>query len=238
MSNKNKKFDLIFSLGGSCASASQLKYRNLRYCSLPFDYFFTNNEETFTKLIECFKDDFKQFFLQKNLAELTGAERGNDNSGCVQYKDIYTGYRAIHLFKKPAIDEKEYNRVKKVLNRRINRLYKLLFASKQVMILLDTNHNVNISILEELIKLLKEKFCIEHIILNFVQFESKISELECIGDINIYKLTRERNFYDFAMTNYIWSFLDNIKVKKYNDIQLNLFKFPILTLKKIKKGLA
>lgn len=126
MGNKNKKFDLIFSIGGSCASASQLKYRNLRYCSLLFDWFFTRSEMPFLRLCECFKSDFKDFFLQKNLVELFGDERGKDSGGHFQCKDTYSENRAIHLFNKPASDNSEYKRVKKILNNRIKRLYKLI----------------------------------------------------------------------------------------------------------------
>ena len=39
-----KEYDLIFSLGGSCAAACQLDRRKLRFCSLPLDYTFYKNE--------------------------------------------------------------------------------------------------------------------------------------------------------------------------------------------------
>lgn len=52
-----KYFDLMFSIGGSCASASQLKNRGFRFTSLPFDWLTTfNPNDTFTlqKEIEIF----------------------------------------------------------------------------------------------------------------------------------------------------------------------------------------
>ena len=93
---KTEKFDLFVSLGGNCAAAMQLKRRNLRRFSLPFDYFFFNNENEYNKVLNAFKTDFNDCFQEKNFVELVGNERGS--SDIFQYKDLISGYRIIHLF--------------------------------------------------------------------------------------------------------------------------------------------
>lgn len=49
MPTDNKEHDLIVSLGGNCAAALQLKRRNLRLFSLPFDYLAMKDERDIPK---------------------------------------------------------------------------------------------------------------------------------------------------------------------------------------------
>ena len=92
-----EKFDMIISLGGSCAAATQMTGRALRAYSLPFDWTFTSDYRPVEYFSEGLKDKFKNLCLKKNLEELKGSERGDERFK-FQYKDNYTGYRFIHLF--------------------------------------------------------------------------------------------------------------------------------------------
>lgn len=77
---ETREYDLIFSLGGSCAAACQLKQRGLRPCSLPLDYtFFWHSAKPLRMLAKCLDENFSHFLLKENLEELKGKERGADH---------------------------------------------------------------------------------------------------------------------------------------------------------------
>ena len=105
-----EKYDLIFSLGGSCATAKQLKMNGLRNASYPFDWLFCLNDRHLKYLIKAFQTDFHDWLLYENLRELTTEERGD--SKCFQYCDEAIGYNFIHDFHKPKEDITEYTEVK------------------------------------------------------------------------------------------------------------------------------
>lgn len=237
MSGK-KKFNLILSLGGSCFAAHNIQYRNLRYCSMPFDWFFIRSEVPIIRLAECFKNDFKDFMKQENLVELVGDERGDDNNGHYQYKDTYSEYRTIHAFNKPATDNNEYKRVKKVIDKRINRMYKLLQKSKSVMLVLDSRCDVHFETLLNLKNIIKEKFNIEHIEIHHIQFGANENMNDCNDDIYMYKVARNLNNYDISKTNYEWNFLDDIELESLFAYKIKLFNIELLKIDRIKKGFS
>lgn len=234
--NEKKQFNIIISLGGSCCTAHNIRYRNLRYCSMPFDWLFIKNETPISKLIDCFNNNFKEFMQQKNLVELVGDERGTDCAGHYQYKDLFTEYRTIHDFKKPANDNKEFNRVKKIYDRRIKKMYNYLNKSQSVMFVIDSNCPISITILQELRETIKTKFHIEYVEIHSLQFESHTDEEICSEGVYIQKITRKRNSYDIEKTNYEWKFLDNIILKTLTSINICIRNFPLLVIDKIKKG--
>lgn len=238
MSINTKKFNLILSLGGSCFAAHNIQYRNLRYCSMPFDWLFIKDETPIIKLEECFRNDFKDFMKQENLVELQGDEKGYDDNGHYQYKDSYTQYRTIHAFNKPATDDKEYKRVKKIINKRISRMYNFLHKSEAVMLVLDSSCDVNFDTLLKLKNTIKEKFNIKHIEIHHIQFATNEDLINHNDDIYIYKIKRARNNYDIAKTNYEWNFLDDIELDSLTAFRVKIFGFELLKIDKIKKGFS
>lgn len=74
ITDKNE-YDLIVSLGGNCAAALQLKRRNLRLFSFPFDYLAMQDGRGVNYLAEGFLTDFSNFMLKNNLKELNDEEK-------------------------------------------------------------------------------------------------------------------------------------------------------------------
>lgn len=234
----NKKFDLIISLGGSCCSAHNIQYRNLRYCSMPFDWLFIKDEIPIIKLEECFRNDFKDFMKQENLVELVGDERGNDDNGHYQYKDTYTLYHTIHAFNKPASDNQEYKRVKKIIDKRIARMYSMLKKSKSVMLVVDSHYNIRYETLFKLKETVKEKFNIENIEIHHLQYSADENINSSENNVHIHKITRGTNIYDIAKTNFEWNFLDDIELNSLTAHKLQIGNFKLLIIDRIKKGFA
>ena len=64
------KYDLICSLGGSCAAAHNLRIRGLRNAAYPFDWTYFTSDEAIYQLAEGFKNKFEKYMLKENLVEL------------------------------------------------------------------------------------------------------------------------------------------------------------------------
>lgn len=135
-------YDLIFSLGGSCATASQLNKRELRFCSLPLDYvFFSHSGTAIRNLADAFDNGFQYFLLKENLRELKEDERGRE-SDKMQYIDTATQYKWIHHFQRSIEEAGAYNQVKEKIDRRIKRLLSFLAQSNRVLAILDTAFDI------------------------------------------------------------------------------------------------
>lgn len=109
-------YDYVISLGDSCQVAHQLNRLGLRYASYPFDWLFTWESGTITKAIN---NDFEGWLMQENLEEL---EPGTEHLAILDKE-----YGAIHqhIFPLGKPVEKSYGDVKKIVDRRIERLLSL-----------------------------------------------------------------------------------------------------------------
>ena len=210
---ENKEYDLIFSLGGSCAAACQLVQRGLRFCSLPLDWtFFRHNGEPLRKLAESFDTDFKDFLLKENLKELEGDERGADHDGKMQYIDTYTGYRWVNHFEKPIEEEGAYELVKEKIDRRINRLDSFLSKSRRVLALVTNASLITKEDFDVLTKSFIKKYPQLNIEYVYVHYECSEYLTKKDGNVTTIEVPNAENFYDFSRTNYYWRFLDEIKL--------------------------
>ena len=93
-----EKFDLIFSLGGSCMASKQLRKKGLQFLSFPFYWLFQVDNSHIQSLITIFQEDFINFLGSNSLVKLVGNKRGTFDLEN-QYKDINNGFRFIHGFK-------------------------------------------------------------------------------------------------------------------------------------------
>lgn len=216
--SKEHNFDLYVSLGGNCAAAAQLKKRNLRIFSLPFDYFFFKTQDEFNKVLNAFKNDFKNCFLKENLAELKGEERGTSN--LFQYKDLISGYRIIHLFKEPINKKGAYKKYSSVIFKRLKRYYKKCAKAKSICYILSLNSEFDNSKYIDFLDILEEKNPNKNVKLIILNFDSDKDEIIYPKEnLEVRNIKRGYNDYDFYFTNYEWSFLDDYKLtsnrKKY-----------------------
>ena len=211
--NVEKKYDLIFSLGGSCAAACQLDRRNLRFVSLPLDYtFFRHTSEPIHKLAEAFENDFKNFLLKENLQELHGADRGADHNGKMQYIDTYTKYCWVNHFSKPISEKGEYETVKATIDKRIARLISLLEKAKTVLMIVSNTHEITLGDFNVLTTALKKRFPQLNPEYVCVHFEASNNDVFTQDNVLYINTQQSQNYYDFAQTNFVWRFLDGCKL--------------------------
>ena len=209
-----KQYDLICSLGGNCSAAHNLRFRNMRPFSLPFDWCYILDDLPIYKLADCFRDDFKHYCLKENLKELSQNPSHKDK---VQYQDSFTGYIYPNHFS-CSINGwgGEYMKFKEKQNRRIARLYEKIDKGQKILFLLSTSFEIGIDCIMNLKSVLEKKWSdkiFEFIIISFDC--AKDSTIENNG-ITMMKYKRSTNLYDFHYTNYEWAFLDNILLNQNN----------------------
>lgn len=66
-----KVYNMVFSLGGNCSAAVQLRERNMRFFSLPFDWVYLEETKAVEFLAEDFSNRFKNLAQKENLVKYT-----------------------------------------------------------------------------------------------------------------------------------------------------------------------
>ena len=219
MNTNKRQYDLVCSLGGNCAAAFQLKYRDMRAFSLPFDWCYIENEKPVEYLCEGFADGFKNLALKENMKRLPGTA-----NHAVIYQDTYSGYVFPNHFKTD--EEKEYDLFYKKLCRRTERLINKIKNARKVLFILSTTFGADITCLEKLNECLTKLYPNVHFDFEAVSFACPRDEEQTIGNIHFRRCFRQQNLYDFHRTNYEWAFLDQILLseKSHN-------KIPLLSIK-------
>ena len=223
-------YNLVVSLGGNCAVASQMKYRGLRRYSLPLDYVYMNDERPLKYLNEAFENNFKNFCLKENLKELQGNERGGDCHGCVPYEDEYSGYRLIHQFHRSVAEDGGYEETREVLDRRFHRLFEKINQSKKILFILTTFFPFDVGYATDLKKTLSRKYKSKKIDLLVVQFgckEDKKTTVEKGVELVQYaRAISSADFNDKSVKE--WEFFDHLKIEENrglcNDLLYGVWK--------------
>ncbi len=219
MNTDKRHYDLVRSLGGNCAAAFQLKYRDMRCFSLPFDWVYIENEKPIEYLSEGFADGFKNLALKENLKRVEGSKEHP-----VIYQDTYSGYFFPNHFKEDA--EKEYHAFYQKLCRRTERLLAKIKSASKVLFVLSTTFPFNISCLEKLNKRLAQLYPNVYFDFEVLSFSCLQEGEKTVGNIHLKRCVRSQNSYDFYKTNFEWSFLDQI-VSPYKSHN----KIPLLSVK-------
>ena len=208
----------------------------MRFFSLPFDWTYITNVKALEYLSVGFETHFKDFFKKENLIKVDNKEHH------ICYKDLLSNYYFPNHFEKEIETENDYLIVKNKLNRRINRLYEYIENSKNVLFLLSTYFEFELTCIEKLYTTLIKIFPIVNFDFKIIQFSCKKNEIinhYNSKNIEIYKYIRSTNRYDFYQTNYEWSFLDEIKLsnkfiknslKKESEIRIKLFSLNFFKL--------
>lgn len=213
----NKSFDTIVSLGGSCATAKQLKFKKLRKCSYPFDWLFHNNNEALCYLIKAFETDFSDWMKRDKLIPLKYEERGD--SPLNQYHDLNTGFNTIHDFHKPVEDDEEYNAVITKYKRRISRLLDHISKSKHTLLILDARYPVCINCLADLKKVIESKYpndVVQVLLFQFNASENAYYENEWLA---IRKMTRNHSNLEYNGEPCEWDILKEITLTSCNSVE-------------------
>lgn len=207
MSNKTE-YDLICSLGGNCAAAYNIAYRNLRFCALPFDWVYIKDMSPIGKLAEMFQNNFANLCLKENLMELPINPAHPEN---IQYQDTCSGYVfANHFHKK--IEDGGYEPVKEKIDRRVSRLRALIGDSRRVLFVLSVNFDGDVQNILKLNATLRKLY--PNTVFDFVcvMFACKADGVTKYDNVTVYKYSRAENAYDYSATNYEWRFLDDVSL--------------------------
>lgn len=203
MNTDKQKYDMICSLGGNCAVAFQLKYRGMRYFSLPFDWVYIENEKPLDYLCEGFMDGFKNLALKENLVRV----KGNDAHPVI-YQDVYSGYFFPNHFKVDV--EHEYDAFNIKLHRRVGRLINGIKSAKNVLFILSTIFPIGDDCLKKLNETLIRLYPDVHFDFEVLSFGCDRETETVNGPVRLRRFIRQQNLYDFYKTNFEWAFLDDI----------------------------
>jgi len=217
-----KEYDLIVSLGANCSAAANMKRRGLRRCSLPFDWLYVTDDRPLLWLSEHLQDGLRGFCLKENLVRITPEhpEWSATDARKFKYIDTGTGYRFIHLFRRPIEGTDEYECVLPVLRKRIDRMYELVGKSQRVLLLLATGKQLGDGALRKVKEAFERRFPHTSFTMEFLKFddapfnEVKSSERSPAEGIRIVEVPRAINEYDFSVTNFEWSFLDEMALSE------------------------
>ena len=126
----DKKFDLVVSIGEDCACTSYLRRFNLQDFSFPFDWLTKASFETRTKLLI---NNFDNFLNKENLVLMQKTKNTNVDNKHDYYIDSVLDFYFYHDFRININFDEEYENVKEKYTRRINRLYKEIDSSKNIL---------------------------------------------------------------------------------------------------------
>lgn len=214
------EYDLIISLGANCSSSANLRRRGLRRCSFPLDWLYIVDDRPLVWLAEHLKDGLRDFCLRENLVRITpqDAEWSAADSRKFKYIDTESGYRFVHLFRRPVEESGEYDRVIPVFRKRIARMLELIGRSHTVLLLLATGKPIRDDVLLMVKSAFEARYPGVRFDLRFLKFEDALfNEVRCserspASGILVTEFPRAINEYDFSQTNFEWSFLDDIRL--------------------------
>lgn len=215
------KYDLICSLGGNCSTAHNLRFRNKRLYSLPFDWCYIENETPIEKLTECFQNNsFDLIAQQKNLVLIPQKEETMFHSNTIHYKDSWSNYYFINHFSKP-IEDGSYTDFEKKFKKRIKRLLFKIEKSQNILFILGTNFEFDKTVLLRLQEVLRYKYPNKNIKFELIEFNCQTESITNENEFfTVRKYKRSQNLYDFTKSNFEWQFLDDIKVKNTKIINI------------------
>lgn len=214
MFDNKKEYDLVCSLGGNCTVAQQLRRRELRPFSLPFDWCYMKNDKPIKYLCEGFQNGFKDFLLKENLVPLEGEEYNNAHTDHAQYKDTYTGYYFVNHFPKDKTLDESYGEVYNKIKRRLDRLQNTIQRGSNFLFIISPMFIIDTETIIKLSNTLNGIYPSKNFDFIIAQFSDLKNDEKIINqNIIVKSYTRYFNLYDYLNTNYEWNFLDDIKLK-------------------------
>lgn len=215
-----KKYDFAMSLGANCMAAHNLKIRNLRSVALPFDWTYVVDERAYVWLADHLCDDLRDLCRWENLREIKPGdpEWNNEHAERVKYIDTASGFRFVNHFRRTADARREYELVRKTLDRRIDRFLSMMASSSRVLMVVATRRmDISPETLARLHGKLAERFPSTSVDIVYVKFGASPDDAPRFADLGEWltfrPVERPSNRYDFDQTNFEWAFLDEVACK-------------------------
>ena len=199
------KFPFTCSLGPFCHSAIILKQNNLKKCSYPFDWIFSN----YNNVLHCIHDDFKSFLDKSHYQTISNKQCSHSYYG-----------KAIFQYRNPLIHDTDY----KYYVRCVDRFRGLLINKEQKLFLTMNANNdaIDDSIIDTMVDFNK-KFGIYTdnyvllVILHVKNKERNYHKITIKGNIHFLELHTKSSSNGIAFTEYSDNiYLYNIIETHYN----------------------
>jgi len=208
----SKTYDMLVSLGGSCAAASQLKWRGLRQMSFPFDSLYCETPVTLKHLADLFETDFKNWPIREQLVEMGEGEK-RPEAAPFQYHDKVTGFRFIHDFRFPVTDDNAYSDFSDKYRRRLHRLFECLKKADRICLLFDSNYSGCEQGLRRLREVLLKKYGASKTIdVVWVEFESDHFGEENEDSFRRFRFVHPKTDYNYKRKSFEFAFLDEMEL--------------------------
>ena len=131
MSNNKKKYDLIFSIGNSCACSVLLRRNKLQYASYPLDWVGLNPIHWKEHWL---LTHFDQFLNKESLIISERPNLDDTDMNCEYCIDTKTECYFVHDFPIGIPLEKSFPSIEQKYQRRIDRLYQRIKKSKRTLL--------------------------------------------------------------------------------------------------------
>ncbi len=207
-----KQYDAIVPIGMTCATASQLKKRNLRRASFPFDWILIPPENALQTMVDLIQSRFEAFFEKDDL-RLNSKE---SVSGRYLVINQRTKIEFPHDFFTPTLTDEEFAKNKEKYRRRIERFYETIEQSSSVCLLCSMSCvSVERSQLLEAYRKIRAVFPNGTLDIFFVLFDDISNDFEEIpfeGDGTLYlrHVNRARNNYDIQERTHEFAWFDRV----------------------------
>lgn len=129
MAKKTRKYDLIASIGDSCATSLYLRRNKLQFASYPLDWI---GKDPFLWKVELLTHHFADFMNLEDFAPMERPEDGGDVH-CDAYKNTRTGCYFWHDFPIGVPIEQSYPAIREKYQRRIERLFDRINKSQDIL---------------------------------------------------------------------------------------------------------
>lgn len=203
-----EKYDLIFGLGSFPEVANLLKEKELQIYDFPFDKI--SGGDLFTRL-SLLLLDFSDFIEQKNIIK----QENIPVEGCIQYKDIKTGFIYNYDFDDKIPVENNYPLVKLRYDKYIRNLNVCIKAAKKILILYVENPQFkeddvdNEDLILEVLQKLKYKYPKKEFKFLYVKHDENANDIKvsAVGSfaqkiiLNFYKRFSEMSAYEFDLVS-------------------------------------
>ena len=212
MTKKNSKINFI-SLGGWCGTTISLRGNKLYEKALPFDHI----RSTFEGIIDCFDNDFLNFFPKKIEVDKIDNYSYNNKS----FRGKFFGFYHHNLYDKNVIQD---------FNRRIERLKTLLETTNEKIVFIRTmsahDYNDELNKYHRFINIIEKRYENLNFLLIFIIPEQNKSEYykSLCKKVHVFKLNDKSHnisklaieykpIYDFILNNDLFQNIPNINSK-------------------------